>query len=260
LGGTWLSKGYMLKKLEQKSTRWSFVVNAIDIIVVIALVSIGSLFMIRDKDIVTKDIVAIASLIISIAIAYITTIRPFFRKPRLEMFIDEIRCSAPILQGDTASWFIRFGIMNCGLTMAKGCIGRIVGVWTEQGEQLKKFDPLTLFWARQDIKHTGFSPVNIQGYGDVEYLDIAQIKKSESTPLALRMAYSLSLTKGVDDSHSPGSEAMLRAGTHYIKVAIYADEANISPRWFEITCSENVPECDGSAPCQIKEKRPKFAR
>lgn len=245
----------MLKKLEKQSTRWSFVVNAIDIIVAIALISISGLFMIQDK-----DIVATAGLIISIAIAHITTIRPFFRKPQLKMFIDEIRCSPPTLQGDTASWFIRLGIMNYGLSMAKDCVGRIVGVWTEQGEQLKKFDPLTLFWARQDIKHTGFSPVNIQGYGDIEYLDIAQIKKSESTPLALRMAYSLSLTKGEDDSYSPGSEAMLRPGTYYIQVAIYADEANISPRWFEITCSEKIPECDEPPPCQIKEKQPKFTR
>lgn len=245
----------MLKKLEQQSTRWSIFVTTIDFVVAttVAIVGIGGLFVIQDK-------VAIAGLILSIAIAHITTIRPFLRKPRLKMFIDEIRCSAPTLYDDTASWFIRFGIMNYGLTVAKSCVGRIVSVWTEQGEQLKKFDPLPLFWARQDNTHTGFNPVNIQGHGDIEYLDIAQIKKRDITPLALRVAFTLSLTKGDKDSPSPGPEPILRAGTYYIQIAVYAEETNISPRWFEITCFEKISECDGPAPCQIKEKRPKFVR
>ncbi len=176
------------------------------------------------------------------------------------MFRDEIRCSAPTDKNDTASWFVRLGIINCGLTEAKACIGRIVGVWTEQGEQLKKYDPLTLFWARQDATRTGFIRVNIQGYGDIEYLDVAQIKKSDSTPLRLRLVLPLGLTKGDNESLSPGSEPVFRAGTFYIQVAVYSDESNIPPCWFKITCSKEVSECGGSIPCQIKKEQPKFVK
>jgi len=243
----------MLKKLEKQSRRWSVFVTFIDFVIIVLIVGLGGVFIIHDT-------VGTVSLILSIAIAHITTIRPLLRKPRLKMFIDEIRCSAPTLEGDTASWFIRFGIMNFGLTAAKACVGRIISVWTESGEQLEKFDPLTLFWARQDNTHTGFSPVDIQGYGDVEYLDIAQIKKRDSVPLEWRVVLKppMSLTKGDTDSASPGSEPVLRAGTYYIQIAIYAEEANIPARWFEITCSEKVSECGGPIPCDIKEKRPKF--
>jgi hypothetical protein len=81
-----------------------------------------------------------------------------------------------------------------------------------------------------------------------------------SNSLVLRMALTLALTKGDDDSPSPGSEPALRAGTYYVQVAVYADDANIPPRWFKITCSEAVSECAEPIPCHIKEERPKFAK
>lgn len=81
-----------------------------------------------------------------------------------------------------------------------------------------------------------------------------------SNSLVLRMALTLALTKGDDDSPSPGSEPALRAGTYYVQVAVYADDANIPPRWFKITCSEAVSECAEPIPCHIKEERPRFAK
>lgn len=235
---------------------WTFLVNTIDALVMLLVVSIGAtIFLVQDK-------VAFIGLVLSIAIAHITTIRPFLRKPRLRLIVDDIRCSAPTEQGDTASWFIRLAIQNYGLAIARNCTGRILSVWAEKGDQLKKFDPLTLYWSRQDANHTGFSPVDIQGYGDIEYLDLGQVKKHDSTPLRLRVVLRppMTLSKGEDDSPSPGIEPALRAGIYYVRVAIYADEANIRPTWLEIACSEEVSECDKSSPCHIKEKRPGFAK
>ena len=235
---------------------WSFLVTSVDVVILLTIATLGlGIFVAQDQ-------VAFIGLILSIATAHFTTIRPFLRKPRLKLVVDEIRCSAPTLQGDTASWFIRLGIMNYGLTMAKSCVGRAIGIWTEQGERLKKFDPLTLYWSRQDSSHTGFSPVDIQGYGDIEYLDIAQVKKHDSTPLTLRIVLvpPMTLSKGEDDTPSPVVEPSLQAGIYYVQVAIYAEEVGIRPTWFEITCSENVPGCGEPSPCHIKEKKPKFAK
>lgn len=232
---------------------WPFFVASADVLILLVIVAIG---------IGAQDTAAITGLVLSIATAYITTIRPLLRKPRLNLFIDEVRCSIPTLQGDTASWFIRLGVMNYGLTTAKGCVGRIIGIWTEQGEQIKKFDPLTLFWTRQDGRHTGFSPVDIQGYGDIEYLDIAQVKKHDLTPMGLRVVLRppMTLSKGEANSPSPGVEPALRAGSYFIRIAIYAENANVDPSWFEIACSEKVEECGEPSPCIIKVKKPRFTK
>lgn len=246
----------MNKQLQQKVRTWSRLVKGIDITVsiVIVVIGIGGSFCYDDK-------LAIVSLVLSIAVAYLTTARPLLRKPRLELFIDDIRCSAPTLPEDTASWFMRLGIVNYGLTSAADCVGRIVGVWTDQGEQVEKFDPLTLYWSRQDSTHTGFEPIEIQGHGDVQYLDVGQVKQNNLTPLTLRIVLKppMTLSRGEDDSPSPGTNPSLRAGTYYIQVAIYADEANVHPTWLEISCLENISECGGQIPCSIQKRKPSFA-
>lgn len=236
---------------------WLFFVTAVDVLIALAIVAFGIGGIIG-----TQDKAAIIGLVLSIAVAHITTVRPFLRKPRLKLFIDEARCSAPTVQGDTPSWFVRLGVMNYGLTMAKGCVGRIIGVWTDRGERIKKFDPLTLYWSRQDSSHTGFNPVDIQGHGDIEYLDIAQIKKHDLTPLSLRVALRppMTLSKGDDSSPSPGVNPALRPGTYYIQIAVYAEETSVSPSWFEIACSEKVVECGEPAPYHFKISAPPFPK
>ncbi len=210
-----------------------------------------------------QDLIAALGLALSIAVAYFAAIRPLLRKPCLDLFIDKVRCSRPTEQNDTASWFIRLGVVNYGLTPAKDCVGRVIEVWTEQGEQLMKFDPLTLFWARQDKDHTGFNPVTIQGSGDFEYLDVAQVKKKNSPPIELRVAIPqpMTLTRGDDDSPSPGPDPVLKGGTYYLLIGVHAVDASIRCSWFEITCTETVPaSCGDIQPCSIRQKTPQFAR
>ena len=209
------------------------------------------------------DFVAASGLALSVLVAHVATIRPLLRKPRLDLFVGDVPCSPPDAENDTASWFIRLGIVNYGLTPARDCVGRLLSVWTAEGEQLIKFDPLTLFWARQDNNHTGFSAVVIQGGGDFEYLDLAQVKKADTTPVELRVVIPppMTLTKWPPDYPSSGQDPVLKGGTYYLLIGVHAADASITPTWFEITCDAVVPDsCDEKAPCQIRQREPGFAR
>ncbi|WP_420645603.1 hypothetical protein [Candidatus Leptofilum sp.] len=245
----------MNKETDQHVPEWAVWLKDIDIIAAIIIIIIGLITIFLFENSLTG-----ISFTLSIVVVYLATIRPVVRKPRLTFFIDKVRCSAPTEQGDTASWFMRLGIVNYGLTAADKCVGRIVSIWTETGEQLEKFDPLTLYWARQDGNHTGFSPINIQGYYDFEYLDIGQVKQNNLTPITLRVVLEppMILSKGGNNSPSPGSTPSLRPGTYFIRVAVYAEEANIPPTWLEITCSEKISECGEFVPCSIRRGKPNF--
>jgi len=248
----------MPKKLEGWVHWWSLLVSGVSIVVVPMLVIGVVVWSVCTR----QDLMAAISLSLSVAVAYVATIKPFLEKPRLRLFIDDVRCSPPIEPDDTASWFIRLGIVNYGLTPAKDCVGRVFEVWTAQGERLMKFDPLTLFWTRQDNKNTGFSPIILQG-GDFEYLDIAQVKKKDTTPLELRVVIPppMTLTRRPDNHPSPGIEAVLKGGTYYLLIGVQSADASIRRCWFEIACPELVPGfgCE-EPPCQIQKKTPRFAR
>ena len=248
----------MPKKLERRVRGWSLLVSGVSIVIFLLVIGIVGWSVCT-----RQDLIAAIGLSLSVVVAYVATIKPFLEKPRLCLFIDDVRCSPPTIQNDTASWFIRLGIVNYGLTPAKDCVGRVFEVWTAQGEQLMKFDPLTIFWVRQDKDHTGFSPVIIQGSGDFEYLDIAQVKKQDTLPLELRVVIPppMTLTKRPDDYPSPGDKPFLKGGIYYLKIGIHAADANIKPSWFEITCPGVVPDsCCEKPPCQIQKKTPRFAR
>jgi len=247
----------MPKELALRTQRWSRFVSLVSVIA--ALLAINAVVWGMRA---IGDLVAAFSLGSSIVIGFVATIRPFLLKPRLDLFVPDPQCSKPSEEKDTASWFVRLGIVNYGLTPAKDCVGRLLSVWTAEGEQLTKFDPLTLFWARQDKESTGFNPVVIQGGGDFEYLDIAQVKRADTTPLALRVVVPrpMTLTKWPPDYPSPGVDPVLKAGTYYLLISVHAADAYIKPSWFEITCDAVVPDsCDEKAPCRIRKAAPRLA-
>lgn len=248
----------MSRELERWIRGWPLFVWGVSIVVVPLFVIGVVVWSVCTR----QDSIAAIGLSLSVVVAHVATIRPFLEKPRLRLFIDDVRCYPATMQNDTASWFIRLGIANYGLRPARDCVGRVFEVWTAQGERLMKFDPLTLFWARQDNEHTRFSPVTIQGGGDFEYLDVAQVKRG-ATPLKLRvvMPPPMTLTRWPDNDPSPGIEAVLRSGTYYLLIGIQAADASIRRLWFEIVCSEAVPDsCCDNVPCQIQKKTPRFAR
>ncbi len=248
----------MPETLEQRTCLCSWAEQIISIVVVPLLV-IGIVVWGVGTG---QDPVAVFSLAVATLVAYLASIRPFLERPRLVLYIDKVRCSPPVIQSDIPSWFIRLKIGNYGMTPAKDCVGRLFGVWPDRGKRLKKFDPLTLFWARQD-KCTGFSPVIIQGGDDFEYLDIAQVKNKGTAPLELRVVIPspMTLTNWPEDCPSPGTDPVLQKGTYYLLIGVQAANARIKPSWFELACTGMVPDsCDEQPPCQIQEKKPRFAR
>jgi len=224
-----------------------------DSILAALLLAIGATAVLSNR-----DPLALASLAVSLTVAYVATIRPSVKRPRLLVTLDDIRCSPPTLRAHSPSWFVRLRVTNHGLTVAKGCIGRLLGVWTEQAINLEKFDPLTLYWARYD-SHTGYKSVDIQAQGDFEYLDVLQAKAGNSTPLFLRVVIPdpMTLPRGPEESASPGIAPTLRPGKYYFKLGAFSENANPALQWLEIDCKGDFPEsCADRAPCSVQLVRP----
>lgn len=260
-----------------KRSMWYRIVPWCDIGAFLALLVVvcWGVSLARDNTIEVKDknslLIGMVGLMISIPTVYATTVRPLLRKPRLESGDDvDPQWSEP-RPDDTGSWFYRLKIENYGLTTAKGCFGRLIDVWTAEREQIRKFDPLNLFWARQsrrkEDKGSGreistFQPLDIGGFRDFNFLDVAKVKGQELT-LRVEVPPPGRLTRGADDSPSPGKEPILRLpGTYYIRIGVYAEDAHISLKWFEIACSEiEQPLSSEKSPCEITEvKRPRWAK
>lgn len=236
---------------------WSIFVRACDVAIFVLALSLFFVFPTPTDE----NKLALGALTTSLVVAYFSSLRALLRKPLLKLFIEKSpSVSVSVNPNDTDSWFIRLGIVNVGLSPAKDCIGRVSEIFTDWGTQLKKFDPLALYWARQDSEHTGYSPISIQGFGDFEYLDIAQVRWDDTKPPRLRVV----LPKGMtlmympEESVSPGTAPVLKPGTYYFRIGIFADDANIEPTWFEITfydaASKKVP------PFEIKQKKPHFKK
>lgn len=208
------------------------------------------------------DTIDILTLAFAIALGYITTIRPALRKPELRLIPEEDeQYWSPTNDGsDGGSWSLRMRVVNCGLNPARNCVGRMIDIYDVQSKRLKKFDPLTLYWQRQDGTHTKFEPIDIQGYGDIAILDIAKIEKREAVPIKLRVVLNLDLANFPESYPSPGNKPNLREGIYYIRVSIHGDDVNIQPSWFEITCYKIEPYYGSeSSPCRIISKTPTWA-
>jgi hypothetical protein len=191
--------------------------------------------------------ISLAALLFSWAGLYIVTIGPFFKRPRLS-FNQEIQRSDPTdnekQQGWKRSWFIRLRVKNSGQLPAKNCIGRVIEIRKEDGTLLMRFDPLSLYWARQS-EPDSFKPVDIQGNGDFFFLDIAQVKEKEKT-LSLRVVIPKGqrLTAEADYSEQPD----LPPGTYHMCIAVYGEGVYIRPTWFTVTLADDF-EVD--PPCSI---------
>jgi hypothetical protein len=144
--------------------------------------------------------------------------------------------SADVLAGAKRSWFIRLKVTNVGQFIARNCFGRLLKVTDEQGQHLKQFDSLDLYWTRQDTPET-FAPIDIRENGGFQYLDVAQVMEAESV-LAPRVViperHRLVIPAG--QAHRPDG---LFPGTYYMEIVLYADNASISPTWFKVEWNDD---------------------
>jgi hypothetical protein len=141
-----------------------------------------------------------------------------------------------IRAGAKRSWFIRLSIANSGQVAAKNCFGRLLRVTDEQGNHLKRFDSLNLYWARQDTPAT-HAPIDIRENGDSQYLDVAQLMEAENI-MALRVVIPDGHRLVIPSGHTHRPEGLL-PGTYYVQIAIYADNGSIGPMWFKIEWTDD---------------------
>jgi len=202
--------------------------------------------------------IGLVGLTLSIATVYLTTVRPFFRKPRLAIEFN-IQWSEATADNDSGSWFFRIRIENYGLTRSEKCIGRLIDVWTKEGKQITKFDPLTLYWSRQseveieNKKTNTFKPIDIQGYNDFDFLDLAQVK-NKTLFLRVVIPPNTPLKQEQEDSPSPGNLPILKLpGTYYARIGLYAGEVFLSPFIVKILCTDiSNPIPSEYSPCELK--------
>ena len=191
-------------------------------------------------------------LVLPIITLWFALIDPYLKRPKLEMVVESRpRCSG----NDDPSWFARIAVANTGLLTAKNCKGKLLGVWNSTGEKIYKFDPLDLFWTRQDgTEQNPFSPIDLHGGGDFNFLDIVQVKEGNS-PVGVRVNIpkGMKLEAQPENSDSPGSDPNLNAGEYFFKVAIYSESASDldSPQFLKLTCVTKIPDS-----CEKKEVDP----
>jgi len=147
---------------------------------------------------------------------------------------------------DVGSCFIRLGVVNVGPRPATDCVGRLICVQHARDgtfERVKKFDPLDLYWSRQN-ENNAFSPIVIQGNEDFFFLDVAQLKLGhtrDDSSLILRV-----VTHGepliLDDTRSREPNAPLEGRLEYrLLIAIYSGRQGlVGPTWFKLAISHHA--------------------
>lgn len=180
-----------------------------------------------------------------------------------------------------SSFFHRIAIINDGLVPAENCFVKLIEVRNINGERIKKFDPLPLYWTHQN-KNTEFRPVTIFGRGDFAFLDILQEKEiledgkcnrlnhlkegfANPSPTDLAMLLRASnADSGIypvirvylpepekfpysDEISSPGNKPILIPGIYFLLIGIYAGNGFSKPEWFklDITLSSHEEVEDG---------------
>lgn len=234
-----------LSALRERSLWWRVCITTVDFIL------IGGIFVLIWR--LSEDPIAGAASGLAILTGYLTLLRPRLAKPILMLFENVQRSGSD--QAGEGSWFIRVGVGNYGVTPAENCVGRLIEVWTKEGEWIDRFDPFDLLWARQSEGES--TPVTIRDRGDFCFLDIAHVKESREPLLSFRIDLPPGQALVRDEEHSPGGGPVLRGGIYSIRVGVYADGSNVDSAWFEIDCSQPVT---AASPPKIKQiEEPAFA-
>jgi hypothetical protein len=189
-----------------------------------------------DRKIEVKDIlslcIALAALVSSWIGLYLSTLRPFLRRPQLK-YSELIQRSDPTegekQQGWQPSWFLKLRIENKGQIPAQNCVGRLLEV-RANGKRIDSFDSLNLYWMRQS-QPDDFRPINIQGHGDFFWLDVGQIKRSENV-LSMRVVIQSGERLVLDPDFPEAPD--LPPGKYFVCIGVYAEEGYIEPIWFKI--------------------------
>jgi hypothetical protein len=168
----------------------------------------------------------LGTLLLVIITLYIGVIRPWLNRPKFYVTFDntepycrqtEIEVSKDLsgfVTKRTTAYWIRLRVTNSGKSVAKRCIGKLVKVMKQSGEELAEYDPFSLHWVGTDPDEIPLKPVDLNR-GEYEYLDL--IYTSADAP---KKAF-------IYTDHVPrGIPTFINPGEYILQVTIYADNAD----------------------------------
>ena len=166
----------------------------------------------------------------TLALAYITfhigVLKPWRNRPKFSVTFDntepycrqtriEVRRDANNIVTKWANaYWIRLRVTNSGKSVAKRCVGKLVKVMKQSGEELAEYDPVALHWVGTDPNEVPLRPVDLNR-GEFEYLDIIYTRDDVSSKAFI-----------CRDIVPRGIPLFLDPGEYILQITIYADNAD----------------------------------
>ena len=137
-----------------------------------------------------------------------------FRAPRIRVtFEDREPWTRAGSLGETSAYWVRVGIENVGRRAARGCVGRLTGLATDDAPR-RDVDPVQLRWAGMP-RSRSFEPIDLRP-GQREFLNVL-VRAGEDRWRIVTFD---------DPDFDPGFATELAVlQTHVIQVAVFADNA-----------------------------------
>jgi hypothetical protein len=169
---------------------------------------------------------AIATVLV-VLVALLTSLGAFgrLRAPRLRVTFEPIEpwCRTVDYPPDNEVLWVRVGVENVGPTTARGCIGRLTGLRTDNVTRTD-IDPIQLRWAGVP-RSISFNPVDLR-QGQREFLNVLFQRQTSSR---------WTIDTFVADDFSPGFSTELDANQrHVVDVTLFADNARTTTRSIEL--------------------------
>jgi hypothetical protein len=156
-----------------------------------------------------------------------------FRAPRIRItFEDREPWARSGSLGNAAAYWVRVGVENVGRRAARGCVGRLTGIATDDAPR-RDVDPVQLRWAGMP-RSRSFEPIDLRP-GQREFLNVLVREGGERWRIVTFE----------DPDFDPGfATELVVSQVHVLRVAVFADNAEtvVSTLQVDGRRSENRPE------------------
>jgi hypothetical protein len=173
--------------------------------------------------------------VLAVLVALLSSLGAFgrFRAPRLRVTFEPIApwCRTVAQAPDKEILWVRIGVENAGSTTARGCLGRLTGLRSDDVTRTD-IDPIQLRWAGVP-RSMSFDPVDLR-QGQREFLNVLFRRTASS---------GWTIDTFVADDFSPGFSTELDANQkHVVNVTLFADNARTITRSLEIDDTLRSPQ------------------
>lgn len=191
--------------------------------------------------IILGPIIPLISLLVYL---YFRAFLPWWKRPKfsIKFIAQEPFCrtaiASPIdntrsLLTDTATraayeaYWIRLRVKNTGKSVAKNCIGKLVKIIDEDGQEVKNFDPTQLHWVETDWQDKPFRNVNLIR-DDHQYLDtlVTQDGADEVYLTGNQFRWTIYMKRGIINS--------LPIGKYILVITIYGDDVEPETKYLSL--------------------------